>query len=368
MKILFLIPNLTAGGAERVLTHMANFWSQRTYWVSIVTLDHPQEAPFYPLRPEVEWVPLNLALPKPAGPEKLIGLGRQIREIRKQVASEKPDVVIAFLDITIFLSLVATRFLPTKVIVSERNNPYCNTTNPWLQRMNNRLYAVAHRIVLQTHHIAQTFPASLQTKVEVIGNPVESPRRQVEDYSAQHRHQAVIAVGRLTPQKGFDVLIRAFAKLVQKYPAWQLRIAGVGEEQTALRQLSADLSIADRVAFLGRIEDVEAELLRASIFVLSSRFEGFPNALCEAMAVGLPVVATRCKFGPEEIIQHENNGWLVPVDDVDELSRALNRLASDATLGERLGIQAKKIRNTYGIENVMAQWEAVVQQVIGQKS
>lgn len=365
MKITFLIPNLSAGGAERVLTRIANYWSEQTHEVSVITLDHPQHLPFYPLRPQVKLTQLNLTLQDQKGLKKLTRLWKQLTKVRGQVVLEKPDVLIAFLDIAIFLSLTSTRFLPTKVIVSERNNPYRNTTNPWLQRMNNHLYGIANRIVLQTHRIAQTFPISLQPKIEVIGNPVESPQGQVEDYSAQHRRQVVIAVGRLTPQKGFDVLIGAFARLVQKHPAWQLRIAGVGEEQAALTQLSTDLAIADHVTFLGRIKDVETELLRASFFVLSSRFEGFPNALCEAMAVGLPVVATRCKFGPEEIVRHEENGLLVPVSDAPALSSALHRLADDVALGERLGTQAKKILDQCGVEVVMNQWEALIHEVTG---
>lgn len=365
MKILFFIPSLTSGGAERVLIRMANFWSEQNQTVSLLTLDSPLSAPFYPLHPKVQLTQLNLSLQSRGIAQKPIVLGKQLTRVRRQVISEAPDVLIAFLDIAIFLSLAATVFLPIKVVVSERNNPYRNTTNSWLQRLNNCLYRRADAIVLQTHQIAQTFSTSLQPRIRVIPNPVARARRQVSDYPVQHHHKVIIAVGRLAFQKGFDLLIRALATLPPEHAAWQLRIVGTGEEHDKLMQLCDELSVSDRVTWVGRVTDVETELLRASIFVLPSRFEGFPNALCEAMAVGLPVVATRCEFGPEETIQHGDNGWLVPVDDVDELSKALHRLASDAALGERLGTRAKNIQDTYGIDKVMAQWEAVVQQVIG---
>ena len=364
MKVAFLIPTLTAGGAERVLTRMANYWSERSDNVSIITLDDPHTLPFYPLHQDIRLTQLNLALAQRTGLKKINGLRRQIIGIRKYVVSEKPDVLIAFLDIAIFLSLVATAFLPVKVIISERNNPYRNHTNPWLQRMNNRLYSRADRIVLQTQRIAQTFPKALQSAIRVVGNPVKTPKREVKDYATQHQRRVILAVGRLAAQKGFDVLVQAFARLLPQHPDWQLRIVGVGEEEAALKQRCADLSIAESVTFLGSVAQVEDKLLAASMFVLSSRFEGFPNALCEAMVIGLPVVATRCEFGPEEIIRHEENGLLVPVDDAQELSDAMQRLVEDPALGQRLGTQAKEIRDTYSIDTVMTQWKSVVQSMI----
>ena len=364
MKILFFIPSLTSGGAERVLIRMANFWSEQNQTVSLLTLDSPQSVPFYPLHPKVQLTQLNLSLQSRSIAQKPIVLGKQLTRVRRQVISEAPDVLIAFLDIAIFLSLAATVFLPIKMVVSERNNPYRNTTNSWLQRLNNCLYRRADAIVLQTHQIARTFSDSLQPRIRVIPNPVARARRQVSDYPVQHHHKVIIAVGRLSFQKGFDLLIRALATLPPEHAAWQLRIVGTGEEHDKLMQLCDELSVSDRVTWVGRVTDVEAELLRASIFVLPSRFEGFPNALCEAMAVGLPAVATCCPYGPEEIIHSESNGLLVPVENAPALSQAMQRLIENPALSERLGRHAQKVTEQYGTEAVMARWEKLLAQVI----
>ena len=163
MKIVFLIPSLVAGGAERVITYMANYWAGQSHNVSVITLDHPQHTSFYPLHRCVELIPLGLLRPQSSVVFKLIRLRKQLVTVRKQVRQNRPDVVIAFLDITIFLTIVLTAHLPVSVVVSERNNPYRNTTNLWLQRVNNWLYRFADAIVLQTHRIASTFPVALHS-------------------------------------------------------------------------------------------------------------------------------------------------------------------------------------------------------------
>ncbi len=291
---------------------------------------------------------------------KLIRLRKQLVTVRKQVRQNRPDVVIAFLDITIFLAIVSTAHLPVSVVVSERNNPYRNTTNLWLQRVNNWLYRFADAIVLQTHRIASTFPVALHSKISVIANPVPTPHWWVEHYPRQHEKKTIVAMGRLTKQKGFDVLIKSFARVTQRHPSWQLQVVGVGEEQRALRQLCVDLSIAEQVVFLGKQQNIQKVWYDTSIFVLPSRFEGFPNALCEAMAAGVPVVATRCEFGPEEIVCHGQNGLLVPVEDAVALSEAIGTLIDSPELCERLGTQARTVTYTFGVEKIMQQWNDLI--------
>ena len=360
MKVLFLIPSLVAGGAERILTHMANYWADQSHHISIAVLDHAQCLPFYPLHRCVELIPLGLLRPKRRGIFKLVHLAKQLAVVRRQVRESRPDVVIAFLDITIFLSLASTISFPVSVVVSERNNPYRNVTNPWLQRSTNWLYQFADAIVLQTHRIATTFPLTLRSKISVIANPVPTPHWWVTNYAKQLEKKNLVAIGRLTNQKGFDILIKSFARTVHRHPGWQLQIAGVGEEQAALHQLCKNLSIAEQVVFLGRKSDLQIVWREASLFVLPSRFEGFPNALCEAMAVGLPVIATRCEFGPEEIVRHGENGLLVPVEDVNALSEALDTLINNPELCQRLGTQARTVTDTFSVEKIMQQWNAVI--------
>lgn len=343
-----------------MLTRMANYWANQSNDVSIVILDHSRHLSFYSLHPNVDVTSLDLLQPKKQGVAKLIILANQLITVRRQLVKKKPEVVIAFLDITIFLALVSTRFLNIKVIVSERNNPYRNSTNRWLQRMNNYLYSLADSLVLQTGSIAATFPSTYHSKISVIANPIPPPVWEVTNYSAQYAKKTVVAIGRLTPQKGFDMLIRAFAQFVHKHTAWQLRIVGTGEEEHYLAQLCEELSVTHCVLFPGSVTDIEEVFSESSLFVLSSRFEGFPNTLCEAMAVGLPVIATRCEFGPEEIVRHEENGLLVPAEDVGALTEALDKLVSNPQLGEQLGANARTITHTLSVDKIMQQWETLI--------
>lgn len=359
MKICFLIPSLVGGGAERILSYIANFWTKKGYQITIISFDHPKQEPFYELEPSIRLVRLNLG-PETRFFQKITTSWQQITEVRRQLKIQKPEVVVAFLDTAIFVALIATRFLPVKVVVSERNNPYRNSTNPLRQRINNQLYFLADRIILQTRQIADTFPDSLQSKIQVIPNPVLPPSVQIKDYEEQQAFKTMVAIGRLAHQKGFDLLIHAFASLASKYSDWRLHIVGTGKELPTLQQLCVDLSVKERVVFLGQVKDIDSILYNSSFFVLSSRFEGFPNALCEAMAVGLPVIATRCPFGPEEIIQQEYDGILVPTEDSQQLSNAMHTLITDQTKYTILGTHAKEVVQRFSIDRVMQQWEAVI--------
>lgn len=365
MKIAFLIPTVGAGGAERVITLMANFWAKKGHTVILFSLDNPANPPFFKLNPEVQYYPLDLLKDERNYLRKFWRTIVQMWTMRKQVRKHSPNVLIAQLDIAIFLSVASTLLLKEKVIVYEGTNPYLSKTNKYLKKLNNFLYRFADHIVLQTQQIANTFPSHLQDKISVIYNPILKPKLQLqsEDYAKNFEHKKIVSVGRLVPPKAFDVLIKAFHTFAQKRPDWTLLILGEGEERQKLETLCATLNITKQVVLPGRVNDPLALLKDCTIFVLSSRYEGLPNALCEAMSIGLPVVATRCKFGPEEIIQHRKNGLLVPIEDASAISEALEELASDVNLCEQLGTNAKDIVNVCSIEKVMQQWEDVIKKL-----
>ena len=150
----------------------------------------------------------------------------------------------------------------------------------------------------------------------------------------------IAAMGRLTTQKGFDMLIEVFAKLLCYHNDWNLVIMGEGVLKDELKSITRELNIERSVVFAGRVENPFSILSRCDLFVLSSRFEGFPNALLEAMACGLPVVSFDCPTGPNMIIQHEINGLLIPPEDKDKLEKALHRLMENKSLRQRMGNQS----------------------------
>lgn len=191
------------------------------------------------------------------------------------------------------------------------------------------------------------------TRIECIPNAVHSLDQKLTD----HSRPIVVAAGRLLPQKGFDLLIPAFAKVVERYPDWQLRIFGSGEKKDELRALIEELHLYNHVFLMGRSERFDEELAKASVFVLSSRFEGLPMVMIEAMTHALPVVSFDCPTGPADVIEDGVSGFLVPPKDVDGLAEAMMRLLGDRELRRRMGAAARKAVADYAPDVVMPRWE-----------
>jgi glycosyltransferase involved in cell wall biosynthesis len=195
----------------------------------------------------------------------------------------------------------------------------------------------------------------------VIPNPVPAAEPSGPRDSAE---RLVLAIGRLEPQKGFDVLLRAFSTMSARHPDWRLAILGEGSSRAPLEALARELGIAARVVLPGRTPDPRPFLQSAAIFVLSSRFEGFPNALAEAMASGVAVIATDCPTGPRELVQPDASGLLVPTDDVAGMADALERLAADPGLRHRLGEAAREAVRRYHPETVLREWDRLLASVM----
>jgi len=229
------------------------------------------------------------------------------------------------------------------------------------------LYPRAAAVVVQTPSVAQWALMFLPpAKVRVVANPL-SPLEVVNAAPAvtwlkpQKKH--LLAVGQLYPVKGFDLLLKAFAYVAPRHPQWNLVILGEGSERHTLTQLAQDLGIETRVIFPGKVSPIAAYYPLFDGFVLSSRFEGFPNALLEAMSHGLPVVSFACDSGPADIITHGQDGLLVPPQDISAMGQALDTLMGDAALRQRLGEQAAQVNTRYALSVIMAQWEALLAQV-----
>jgi glycosyltransferase involved in cell wall biosynthesis len=225
------------------------------------------------------------------------------------------------------------------------------------------VYRFAYAIVVQTQSIAEFFPASWRPRIVVIPNPVPHvPVRAPESPPAPAARRTIVAMGRLEKQKGFDLLIRAFAEAADRRPEWDLTILGEGGERAALETLVREHELSGRIALPGREADAAGALRRADLFVLSSRYEGFPNALCEAMACGLPVVAFDCPSGPAEIVRDGVDGRLVPAEDVPALAAAIVELTGDDERRRRYGAAAVAVAARFSVERIAAQWERLLVQ------
>lgn len=170
----------------------------------------------------------------------------------------------------------------------------------------------------------------------------------------------VVAVGRLVAQKGFDLLLQAFARLQGRYPDWSLVIVGEGPLRAELEGLVERLGLSGRVFLPGLVQAVPALLKRCDLFVLASRYEGFPNALGEAMAAGLPVIAADCPTGPRELVRHGVDGLLVPPEDPATLAEAMDRLMGDGEERRRLAGRAVEVTARFSEEKVLALWDQVL--------
>jgi glycosyltransferase involved in cell wall biosynthesis len=270
-------------------------------------------------------------------------------------------VTISFLAKINVLTVLATRGLAGPVIVSERNNPERQRFRATWRWLRARLYGVAYCVVTPSRGVLESFPPAIRARGRVIPNPVDltTPPRRVPGT------RRLVAVGRLVHQKGFDLLLQAFAAIAPAHPEWTLTIWGEGEQRRSLEALRAELGLDERVRLPGLTEQPGQWVEEAEIFVLSSRFESFGNVIPEAMAAGLPVVAFGCPWGPGEILCAGEDGLLVPPEDVDALAAALRRLILDPELRRRLGTAGARNVRRFHRDAIVAQWDALIAEAIG---
>ena len=281
----------------------------------------------------------------------------------------KPDVVISFMDRPNILTLLATRGSGIPVIVSERTDPAGRHIGRQWEVLRRLTYPWADALVCQGHRPLNYFHSPVRDRGHIIPNPVyispeQESLRAYLDRDANTR--TIVALGSLRKEKGFDILLEAFALMVKAHPDWSLTIFGEGPERGALEVQSRKLEIAGCVNLPGVTNDPLARLAEGDLFVLSSRVEGFPNALTEAMSVGLPVIATDVGAVPE-IICEGINGLIVPSNDIGALSAAMSRLMRDEVDRCRLGSQAPEVLNRFSLEKVRIMWEDIISQVIGSR-
>lgn len=367
VKILFFVSSLNAGGAERVATTLANAWATRGDDVVLVPTFLTKHTHFYPLDDAVKlvWLP---DCPSHRILRVLPGLGKWIA-MRKLVRRVRPDLIVSFLTNVNVNVLIATVGLSVPVIVSERTNPEVSQSAGRLLQMLRRLtYSRARTVVLQTQDSVAAFRARVSgvDNIAVISNPLppglsgwsSQPDRCAPDSGSARPH--IAAMGRLVSLKQFDVLIDAFAQLANSHPDWDLIIWGEGPMRASLTQQINQAGLQDRVILAGRTQQPWQALSRADVFAMTSRVEGFPNVLLEAMALERPCVALDCPSGPAELTRDGQDGLLIPLKQPDALVRALDRLLTDAEFRQNLGRQAgKSVRARYSLAQVLMQWDDV---------
>lgn len=374
MRIMLVISSLRRGGAERVFSIMANYWAERGHVVALTTLSG-LEGDSYQLHPGVNRIALECAPKSRDFTHKIFNNLRRIRRLRSVNKRWQPDVVISCKTETNLLALLALCWTSIAVTVYEVTDPSQLPTGVFRSRLRHWLYPRAAAVVVQTDQVRTGMQRFLPgTEITVIPNPVPAADpdweyehvalRQQLDLPANAR--VLSAMGRLGPEKGFDLLTEAFSRVQANYPEWHLVIFGEGVERPMLEGLIARLDLRGRVHLPGQVHTARKCLMETDLFVLSSRFEGFPNALLEAMACGLPVISFDCPSGPAEIIRSGLDGTLVKPQDVQELAVALSDLMGDESRRARFGQEAREVVRRFSLGGVMDKWDRLLNAVASQ--
>lgn len=365
-NIVVVVSAMNMGGAQRVASILCDHWSQNGYVVTLISTFTGEKMNHYQVNKDVA---LKYLSNSPFFPKnKTWDLFWKLIHLRKLIKSQNPDVVISFLTRVNVASALATIGIKSSLILCERTwTPFRSLKQKyfWMYRI---LFKGVDRIIVQTDKsktwLSQNFPDS---NVKVIPNPIVHPlplhnERSVRPNSLILQNKKVIlASGRMHNDKGFDLLIRAFSQVKDKYADWYLIVLGDGEERDGLNRMLFDLEISDRVYLPGSVGNVAEWYERADLFVLSSRVEGFPNVLLEAMAYGLPCISFDCDTGPRDIIQDGVNGILVnPKEKELGLLNAINKMISNEKFRSNIANNSILLRDKYSVSNIMQKWDNVL--------
>lgn len=365
MKILFLASSLSAGGAERVATTLCNAWSERGDSVILVPTFSGGGAPFYPLSSAVNLVYLASVVKGSA--KGLSGYLKRFLALRSIIKKEKPDVIVSFLPNVNIFAILSSFFNNIPVLCCERSDPLAQPL-PLIWRVACFFfYRFSTALVVQTESVegkVRGFFPGLK-KIFVIANPLPS---EVVNSARNHcdpgGRKVLLSLGRLSSEKQVDLIIYAFSECVDQFVDWDLHIYGEGPSADDLIALVGRLGLEGRVFFKGRTSSPFEVMSAAEAFVMASRYEGFPNALLEAMGVGLPCISFDCPSGPREMSKNGLDALLVPLDDMAALSGSFKKIMRDDTFRSVLGGQARvSVCARYSLIAVLLRWDQLFREV-----
>lgn len=368
MRLLYCIPSLMhCGGTERVLTTRLNYLAEHTpYSLYIVTTERQLSAPYFKLNPKITVINLDINFDDDTTlTSKLLNYKRRLRLYKSKLSALigeiKPDIVTSLLSHEVdFLAKLDDDSIKIGENHFNRNFRYSfvkNNTKNVLRRLiaKYRDFTLGHKVsrlnalVTLTQEDADAW--SEVVNKYVIPNPLSFKQEQ----KAKGGMNRVVAAGRLTMQKGFDMLLEAWGLLYASHPEWSLTIYGEGDERDSLQSLIDGKGLKN-VSIHPFVPNISEKFVEADFYVLSSRFEGFGLVITEAMECGLPVVAFNCQSGPSEIITDGKDGILVKNGDVGALADAMQRLMDDAPLRLAMGVSAIDKARHYSIDNIMSTW------------
>ncbi|MBR5354632.1 MAG: glycosyltransferase family 4 protein [Alphaproteobacteria bacterium] len=347
MKILFFIGQLYGGGAERVATTLLNHLSERNEVIAVISHDTRKS---YPLNQNVK-----IRKTTYSGRFKATKLFDRTKKIRNIINDTKPDLIISFLAELNGCTLLANTFCRRTIIVSERT-ALERKQSLWHSFSRRILYMFADNVVFvsKTDYCSSHW---LKRKT-IIYNPLTFSTTN----TYEKRQKSIVAIGWQSRWhiKGFDLLIQAWSKIAKSHPEWKMQFIGLNNDNY-INDLAKSYGIENQVDFLGWTDEIDKVLQTKSIYVLSSRNEGFPNSLIEAMSQGCACVAFDCKTGPNEILTEGKSGVLARNGDVDDLAAKLQLLIENDNLRQRLSASAAEDVKRFDKDLIMKQWDELIQ-------
>lgn len=360
--ILILVYSLARGGAERMTVELARAWADQGCRVTVLTLA-PAGTDFFQLDPRVE----RLKLLFPADTQRrmlktvMVNIGRALA-IRRVLVRTRPGIALGMTSAGAVQLAIASVGLRLKTFGSERTYPPMVAEGALRERMRWFTYGLLTGVIGQTEATGRWLRENtLARRVHVIPNHIDLPLRSQPPVIAPAEvlsddRFCLLAVGRMTEEKQFPRIIEAFAMLAPRFPRWDLVILGDGPDRPDLTARIAMAALNGRIHLPGAAGNIGDWYSRADLFVMTSRFEGFPNALLEAMAHGTPPVAFDCMTGPSELIQDGRNGLLIPLNDMNSLIEGLAKLMKDDSCRREMGRRALSARDRFSVQRIGALW------------
>lgn len=345
-KIFFITNGLSGGGAERVMSLVANYLDNNGYEVSFIMLKNYTEA--YKLNDTIKkYYKSN------ENRKDFVG---DIMYIRSFMKKENDSIFVSFFTRQSLYTIIAAIGTNNKVIVSERNDPRITVSGKAEEKLRKILYdsRKCERVIFQTQGAKEFFNKKIQNKGSIILNPL---KEDLPICNEMQKKKKIVAIGRLNSQKNYPLMIKAFKKFSEKYDDYSLHIYGKGELENDLKQLTSQLKIENKVVFEGFKKNIHKEIQDAAMFIISSDYEGLSNALLEAMGMGLPCISTDSPpGGARMVINNNENGILVPVGDEIELYKAMLKISGDKKFANKIAKNALSIRERLNTNKICEEW------------
>ncbi|SDJ85941.1 glycosyltransferase [Natronincola ferrireducens] len=362
MKVTLLLPKISYGGASKIISWLANQLTYSGYQVSIVVFYTGEVQ--QKIDNSINIINLNDKQSANKISRLLFGTLKTQKKLKSAINKIDPDIIITFGDTMGSLYLLTNILNRRKIIISERSDPY--SVNGLNHKLRRKLFGFADGIVFQTEGAKQYFSKRIQNKGRVIVNPVINPNQMNNKHFEYNQYSKdIVCVSRFdVKQKRQDLMIRAFRKVIKIHDGMKLRFYGDGKDLPMIEKMVKDYDLSGSVVFEGKTKNVIDRIRKSRMFVLTSDYEGIPNALIEAMTIGLPVISTDCSPGGAKVlIDNYENGILVPREDEDELADAICYIIENTSHASKMGEKAKTIINKFSEEKVYGEWNDFIEYV-----